>query len=81
MHLEIAPEEASRRAPATLGAPDTVPDGVALRRNPSDLDRLAQYLIGFGCPFAVRQPPELVAALEQPAVSIARAGTRAGSRG
>jgi len=63
--------------PATLGTLDTVPDGVVLRCNASDLDWLAQFLIGFGCPFTVRQPPELVAALEQ----IARGGTRAGSQG
>jgi predicted DNA-binding transcriptional regulator YafY len=80
VHLEIAPEEASRRVPAALGTLDTVPDGVALRCNASDLAWLARCPIGFGCPFTLPQPPELVAALEQLAVRIARAVERANPR-
>ena len=49
-----------------------IPDGIVLRCSISDLDWLAQFLIGCGCPFAVRQPPELVAALKQLAVGSAR---------
>jgi predicted DNA-binding transcriptional regulator YafY len=63
VHLEIAPEEASRRVSATLGTLDTIPDGAVLRCDASDLDWLAQFLIGFGCPFTVRQPPEPALAL------------------
>lgn len=71
----------SRRVPATLGALDTVPDGVVLRCNAGDLDWLAQFLIGIGRPFTVRQPPDLAAVPRQRAAGIARGGTCAGSRG
>lgn len=58
MHLERAPEEASRRMPATLDTPDAGPDTIVPRCNASESRSLVQFLIGFRHPFTVRQPPK-----------------------
>jgi predicted DNA-binding transcriptional regulator YafY len=51
--------------PATFATLEETPEGVLLRAYDDDLDHTARFLISLGCPFAVRQPPELVEALHR----------------
>jgi predicted DNA-binding transcriptional regulator YafY len=76
--LKTTPAEARRLTPSTLGVLEPDQDGVTLRCEVADLDWLAHFLVGLGCPFAVRRPPELVAALERLGERIAGAVGRAG---
>ncbi len=69
--LELPREEAHRRVPPAYGTLEAVPDGTLFRCRFDDLDGLARYLVGLGCPLVVRQPPELRDALRRLASEIA----------
>jgi predicted DNA-binding transcriptional regulator YafY len=70
-------EEARRRVPPTEAALEAVPDGVLLRSQVEDLDRTARLLVGIGCPFVVRQPPELRDELRRLAKKLVATAKRA----
>ena len=57
--LDLAPERAAERLPATLAelAPDG--NGTLLRMRVSSLDWMAGVLAGLGCGFTIRRPDEL----------------------
>ncbi len=59
MLLDLAPERAAERLPATLAelAPDG--NGTLLRMRVSSLDWMAGVLAGLGCGFTIRRPDEL----------------------
>jgi predicted DNA-binding transcriptional regulator YafY len=75
--LDLPLEEARRRVPAAYGTLDGIPDGTLFRCRHDDLDGLARYLVGLGCPLVVRQPAELRAALRRLAATIAAAADAA----
>jgi hypothetical protein len=49
-----------------------VANGVLLRIEVDDLERIARELAGLGVPLVIRQPPELRAALHRYALALAR---------
>lgn len=69
--LRLAPEEARRRVSAAIATLEETTDGVLLRCHTDNLDWMARYLVGLECPFLVRRPPELRAALRRLADDIA----------
>jgi predicted DNA-binding transcriptional regulator YafY len=71
--LETTLERLSGLVPPSFATLEEVPGGVLLRAYDRDLEHTARFLVGLGCPFTVRQPPELRAALEALAARIARA--------
>jgi predicted DNA-binding transcriptional regulator YafY len=86
--LQTTLEQARRRIPAHQAVLDPVDGGVVVRINVDDLDWAARFLVGLGCPFVVREPPELRVALRalaaealtaagcEPAVGVAGSGDR-----
>ncbi len=58
--LETTVEEARRRLSPIWGTLEPAPEGVLLRCNIGNLDRMAHHLLGLPWPVAVRRPPELV---------------------
>lgn len=70
--LHLSPAEARRRVSPSVAMLEETADGVLLRCHTDDLDWLARYLVGLECPFLVRRPPELRAALRRLADDIAR---------
>ena len=68
--LEAAPEEARGQLPALGVTLEGAPGGSVLRCSTSDLDWMARVLAGLDCPFVVRRPAELKAALEKRAAEI-----------
>ena len=52
-------EAARRSIPSWQAILEPNPDGVVMRLEAENLDWLARLLAGLGCPFVVREPPEL----------------------
>jgi predicted DNA-binding transcriptional regulator YafY len=74
--LRVAAEVAAERIAPTVGVIEAVdPESCVLRTGSDSLDELAIYVAGFGFPFRVHEPPELVAHLRELA---ARLGAAAG---
>ncbi|MEU1992945.1 YafY family protein [Nocardia gamkensis] len=74
--LRVAAEVAAERIAPTVGAIEAVDtESCVLRTGSDSLDELAIYVAGFGFPFRVHEPPELVAHLRELA---ARLGAAAG---
>ncbi len=61
--LETTLEDAQCHAPPGIAVLEPTAEGVVLRGQFERLDRLAGYLLLFGCPFVVRRPAELRDAL------------------
>ena len=55
-----------------------VTDGVLLRIEVDDLERIVRGLAGIGVPLVIRRPPELRAALRRYALALARNAGRSG---
>jgi predicted DNA-binding transcriptional regulator YafY len=68
--LELPLEEARWRVAPTVATLEETPDGVLLRTRANNLDQAARFLVGLGCGFVVREPPELRAALRRLAAEI-----------
>lgn len=68
----ITLEEVQHRLPPALALLDNEPGGVCFRCYVSDLDWIAYILVGLECPFIVRQPVQLQAALQRLAARTAR---------
>jgi predicted DNA-binding transcriptional regulator YafY len=51
---------------------EQVPDGVLLRAWTDDLDQAARFLVGLGCRFEIRQPPQLREVIRQLAHELLR---------
>ena len=64
MLLELLPEHAAERLPATLAELEPEGDGTLLRMRVSSLDWMAGVLAGLGCGFTIRRPDELGASVE-----------------
>ncbi len=79
--LGLTMEEARRRVPAAFGTLEPAPYGVIFRCRYDDLDGLARYFVGLGCPLTVHQPAELRAALGRLAREIAAMANGAGGVG
>ncbi|HEX5499182.1 MAG TPA: YafY family protein [Thermomicrobiales bacterium] len=71
--LQTTLETARRRAPAHRALLDATDEGVVIRINVDDLDWAARFLIGLGCPFVIREPPELRVVLRALAAELAAA--------
>ena len=59
MLLDLAPERAAGRLPATLAELAPEGAGTLLRMRVSSLDWTAGVLAGLGCSFTIRRPEEL----------------------
>lgn len=68
--LDLAPEEARRRVPLTVGTLEPEAEGVRLTLEVDDLDWAARYLVGLDCRFTVRCPHELRETLRQLAATL-----------
>ena len=78
--LETTLEEAQCSVPPALATLEQAPDGVILRCYTNDLAWLSRILVGLGCPFIVRDPPELRDALQQLSEHIAHMAVRGTGR-
>jgi predicted DNA-binding transcriptional regulator YafY len=65
VRLDLPIEEARGRLPSTLGELAADGDATRLRMRASSLDWAASLLAGLGCPFEVRAPEELRAAVHE----------------
>ncbi len=63
--LETTLENAQHIVPPALAILDQEGEGVSFRCYVENLDWIAYVLLGLGCPFIVRQPPELRNALKE----------------
>lgn len=70
--LDTTLERMSKLVPPSFATLEEVPEGVLLRAYDASLDHAARFLVGLGCPFSVRQPPELQEALGRLANWIAQ---------
>jgi predicted DNA-binding transcriptional regulator YafY len=68
--LKLPLEEAQQQVPAYLGVLEPCEEGVLFRSSVGHLDWLALFLTGLGCPFIIRQPPELCQKLRELASHI-----------
>ena len=59
MLLDLPPEDARQRLPATLAELEPEGAGTLLRMRVNSLDWIAGVLAGLGCAFTVREPDEL----------------------
>jgi predicted DNA-binding transcriptional regulator YafY len=71
--LDLSLAEARGRVSPTVGTLEQRPDGVLLRLGAEDLNWAARFLVGLGCRFSVRQPPQLREVLRDLASEIAKA--------
>jgi predicted DNA-binding transcriptional regulator YafY len=74
--LETTLELARQRVPASMATLEPTPEGVLLRCHVENLDWIARFLVGLGCPLVVRRPPELREVFRRLAVEIAEAAER-----
>lgn len=74
--LETTLDRLGRVVPSGFATLEETPFGVLLRAYDADLDHAARFFVGLGCPFTVRQPPELLAALDDLAGEISRTVAR-----
>jgi len=75
--LGLGLEEVRRKVPSGDTRLESVPEGVILRTRATDLDGLARFLLGLGCPLTVRYPGELAEALRRVARTIVRVADEA----
>ena len=68
--LQTTLEEARRWVPPHAATLEATPEGVVLRDYADCLDWMARMLVSLGCPFVVREPPELREALRSLAETI-----------
>ena len=68
--LETTMQRARVRVPPMLASLEEAEDGVVLRSTTPSLNEMARVLSGLFCPFVVRHPPELRAALRRHAEEI-----------
>jgi predicted DNA-binding transcriptional regulator YafY len=73
--LDLAPERAAERLPATLAELAPEGDGTLLRMRVSSLDWMAGVLAGLGCDFTIRRPDELHAAVAAVARRLAQSAS------
>jgi predicted DNA-binding transcriptional regulator YafY len=78
--LETTLEEAQAYVSADVAVLEQVEQGVLFRCQTDNLAWLARLIANIGCPFVVRQPPELIEALRQHAASIAQSVARSEAR-
>ena len=69
--LQTSLEDAQIRVPPHAATLEETPDGVVLRDYADSLEWMARSLVGLGCPFVVREPPELRDALRDLAGRVA----------
>jgi predicted DNA-binding transcriptional regulator YafY len=69
--LETKLEDVRRQIPPGRAPLRQTPEGVVLATRDEDLDVTARFLVGLGCPFVVRQPPELRDSLRRLAGELA----------
>lgn len=60
-----------RQVPPQMATLEATPEGVRFAGFAENLDWVARVLVGLGCPFEVRSPPELRAALRRLAARVA----------
>ena len=77
--LETTLEAVGQAVPPGFATLEETPEGVLLRAYDSDLEHTARFLVGLGCPFTVRQPPELLTALRELVTRVERVVERSGS--
>jgi predicted DNA-binding transcriptional regulator YafY len=68
--LETSPAAAAERIPPTLGELTEAAGGVLLRMRVEHLDYMARLLAGLDCPFVIRRPDELRAAVDELAAHL-----------
>jgi predicted DNA-binding transcriptional regulator YafY len=68
--LGLSMAQARRKVPPGTSILEPDRDGVTLRTQARDLDGLARFLLGLGCPLTVREPPALKDALRRVAREI-----------
>lgn len=68
--LRTSLEHARYKIPPETGALIETPEGIELRCTVEDLEWMARFLVGLGCPFTVQDPPELRDALRTLAAHI-----------
>ncbi len=68
--LQTTLEQASKEIPPGLGILEQRTDGVLFRTAVGDIEWMARFLVGLGCPLIVRQPPKLRTAFEKLATEI-----------
>jgi len=73
--LDLAPERAAERLPATLAELAPERGGTLLRMRVSSLDWMAGVLAGLGCDFTIRRPNELHASVATLARRLARSAS------
>jgi predicted DNA-binding transcriptional regulator YafY len=61
--LDVSPERAAERLPATLAELAPEGEGTLLRMRVSSLDWMAGVLAGLGCGLSIRRPDELNASV------------------
>ena len=74
--LEATLEDAQRRVPPGSALVEQAEGGVLLRARVDRLDWLARILLTLECPFVIRRPPELRAALRRVAAEAAALAER-----
>ena len=71
--LLLMPLEAARsKVPPMLATLEQHPQGVVLYASLADLNWVARFLVGLGCPFVIRRPTELRTALQELAGEMSR---------
>jgi predicted DNA-binding transcriptional regulator YafY len=68
--LKTTLERASSQIPRGMGTLEQHPDGVLFCTAVPDIDWMARFLVGLGCPVVVCQPPELRTAFEKLAAEV-----------
>ena len=71
VELDLAPERAAERIPATLGELVEEAETTVLRMRVESLDWMAALLAGLGCDFTIRRPAELRASVRKLAARLA----------
>jgi predicted DNA-binding transcriptional regulator YafY len=71
VELDLAPERAAERIPATLGELVEEAETTVLRMRVESLDWMAALLAGLGCDFTIRRPDELRASVRKLAARLA----------
>ncbi len=68
--LSLSLEEALRKVPATLATLEQYHNSVMLRASIENLDWLARFLVGLGCPLQILEPVELRTAFRELAFEL-----------
>jgi predicted DNA-binding transcriptional regulator YafY len=76
--LEVPADEARRWVSPIVGTIEETADGPLLRSQFDNLDWMARYLAGLPCEFTVREPVELLEAIERLRAHLARCVRRSG---